>query len=184
MDDGRGQGSMSGVTLIELMVALGVLLAVLTLGVPGLTQLVTHNTRTAEVNAMLGHLGFARSEAIVRASEVVVCAVDASDLDGGCVGGTKGWAQGYAVIDVTSGEVLRFERGVAGIKIKSNVSRYSFTDDGSLNAAAGGSLSFCDARDRARDDAARSPEVAKPRKIVISGAGRTRVSSAADINCS
>jgi type IV fimbrial biogenesis protein FimT len=183
-DDSRGRASAAGVTLIESLVALGVLVIVLTLGVSGLTRLVKHNARSTEINAMVGHLGFARAEAIVRAREVVVCAVDAADLEGGCIGGTSGWADGYAVIDVASGEVLRFERGISGIKIKSNVSRYTFEDDGSLTAAAGGSLSFCDARDTARTDAERSADVTEPRKVVISGAGRVRVSAAADINCS
>jgi type IV fimbrial biogenesis protein FimT len=184
MDDNRGQGTTAGVTLIELIVALGVLVILLTIGVSGLTRLVTHNTRTTEINAMVGHLSFARAEAIVRASEVVVCAVDALGLEGGCIGGTSGWADGYAVIDVASGEVLRFERGVAGIKIKSNVSRYTFEDDGSLTTAAGGSLIFCDARDTARSDATRRDDVAEPRKVVISGVGRIRVSAPANINCS
>jgi prepilin-type N-terminal cleavage/methylation domain-containing protein len=62
-----------GVTLIELLVTMSILVILLTVGVGGMTTVVKRNTRATEVNTMIGHLNFARAQAVMRATTVRVC---------------------------------------------------------------------------------------------------------------
>lgn len=82
-----------GFTLIELIIALAVGAILLSIAVPGLTQLINGNRSTAYVNSLVGAIHLARSEAIKRNSAVVVCA---SSTGLSCVGN---WSQGWVVLD-------------------------------------------------------------------------------------
>ncbi len=165
-----------GVTLVELLITLAIAVIMLTLGATGMTSLVQRNTRATAVNAMVGHLNFARVQAVVRATDVAVCPVDTSDLAAGCTGGTEGWVDGYAVIEVGSGDVLRVQTCSESITMESTLSTFRFQDDGTLPSAAGGHITVCDARDDAEDNASRSADLMTPVEIIVSGIGRIRLS--------
>jgi type IV fimbrial biogenesis protein FimT len=174
-----------GVTLVELLVTMSILVILLTVGVSGMTTMVKRNARATEVNAMVGHLNYARAQAVLRATTVRVCAVDTSDLAAGCSGGTEAWADGYAVIVEDDGDVLRVEAGTASITMKSTVTAFRFRDDGTGTA---GHIKFCDVEDDAANDSSRSSNVVQPRQVIISGMGRVRISEKTsdneDIDCS
>jgi type IV fimbrial biogenesis protein FimT len=162
--------AMVGFTLIELMVTLGVLVILLTLGVSQLAYMVGHNSRTTEVNSMIGHLNFARAEAIFRASNIVLCPVR-SAAPGTCT--ETPWTDGYAVVDPNTGEALRHQKASKRVAIRStgNFSDgVTFQDDGSVRGAAGGSFHFCT-----------SAANVEPRRLVVSGVGRVLISE--DANC-
>ena len=162
---------MIGFTLIELMVTLSVLVILLTVGVPQLAYLVGHNSRTVEVNTMIGHLNFARAEAIMRASEIVLCPVRRGD-PATCT--ETPWSDGYAVVDPQTGEALRYQKSSHRVAIRPTrnfADGVTFQDDGSVRGAAGGSFHFCT-----------SVGNVEPRRLVVSGVGRTLVSG--DANCS
>ena len=173
-----------GFTLIELMVTLSILTILLTVGVAGMSQIVARNARVTEINAMIGHLNFARTEAVSRATDIIVCPVDPSDIGAGCTDDRSGWARGYAVIDAESLEVLRFQKGVGHIDIFSNIDRFTYEDDGTLTTAAGGSIFFCDSRDDAANDASRGRDIVAPRRLLVSGPGRVRIAETPNIDCS
>lgn len=61
-------------TLIELMVTLSVLGVILAIALPNLRDFVVGNRLSANVNAFIGVLSYARSEAIIRNQRVIVCA--------------------------------------------------------------------------------------------------------------
>jgi type IV fimbrial biogenesis protein FimT len=167
------QPRQTGFTLVELLVTMSIVVILLTVGVSGLTTMVKRNTRAAEVNSMLGHLNFARAQAVMRARDITVCPVDTSDVAAGCVANTKAWADGYAVIEAGSGEVLRVETATGRLDVVSTRNAFTFEDDGTLTTPVGGNISFCDADGDGVD----------PRRIVISGMGRTRLEESADISC-
>jgi type IV fimbrial biogenesis protein FimT len=62
-----------GFTLIELLISLTLLITLVTLGVPALQAMVSTNRLAGGVNDLVGTLAFARSEAVKRNQEVVVC---------------------------------------------------------------------------------------------------------------
>jgi type IV fimbrial biogenesis protein FimT len=175
---------MAGVTLTELMLAVGIGVILLTLGVSAFSDVVARNARVAEVNDMVAHLGYARSEAVLRSTDVAVCALANADPRAGCSDERQAWARGYGVVAVSSGEVLRVASPSGRLRIAANVDRFVFQPDGTLQGAAGGRIEFCDTADAAASDAARTADVVAPRRLIVSGPGRVRLASAADIDCS
>lgn len=63
----------SGFTLVELMVAVSILAVLTTLALPDLRQFVVSNRLSSDVNSFVGLVNYARSEAIVRNQDVVIC---------------------------------------------------------------------------------------------------------------
>lgn len=112
----------SGVTLLELMIAIAVLGVLLTVAVPGFNQLVLNNRQVAATNEFVGGIQLARSTAITRNSRVTICA---SSAQASCDGGN--WSEGWiAFVDVNgnqdreSGEVLLRTQGeVSNVNISS-----------------------------------------------------------------
>lgn len=86
-----------GVTLIELMVAISVLVILSTIGVPSLIEMV-HGARVAVLaNDLTLALNLARAEAVRRGEDVALCA----STDGQNCGGD--WDQGWIVIGLRDG---------------------------------------------------------------------------------
>lgn len=83
----------SGLSLVELMVTLAVLVVVLVLGVPQLQGLLAGNQMLTSSDTLVRALNFARSEAIKRGMRVTLC----PSSDGQqCASGTgSGWEQGW-----------------------------------------------------------------------------------------
>ena len=63
----------SGFTLIELMVTLAVAIILMASLVPAYTAVVQRNEVTAQINAFVGELKFARSEALKRGAVISLC---------------------------------------------------------------------------------------------------------------
>lgn len=85
-----------GLTLVELLATLAVLVISLTLIVPGWAMLSERSQLTAAANRLLGNLAFARSAAVTRSQAVSLCpSVDGS----ACSGDPFGWHHGYIVFE-------------------------------------------------------------------------------------
>ena len=89
----------SGLTLIELMIALAVLLIVVTVGIPSASTLVANNQMIATTNDLVTHLQYARSEAIKRKMRVSAC----SSSDGLVCANSIEWGVGWIVFTDDSG---------------------------------------------------------------------------------
>ncbi len=172
-----------GVTLLELLVTLSIAVMLLTVGVSGMTTLVKRNARAVEVNAMVGHLNFARAQAILRAATVVVCPIDPANATAGCDlnAGSAAWAGGYGVVDVDRDVVLRLVGASAAISLTSGQAGggsngFAFADDGTLSGSSGfktnGSIHFCD----------RDPDGIDGIRVTVSRMGRVRLSEDG-VNC-
>jgi len=69
----RSTSAARGVTLIELLVTISVLAVLLTIALPNLRDFVVGNRLSSNVNGFIGLVNYARSEAIVRNQDVVIC---------------------------------------------------------------------------------------------------------------
>ena len=81
-------GHAKGFTLIELLVTIVVLALLLSLALPGMRDFLVSNQLSTNVNAFIGLVNYARSEAIVRNQDVVICPKNSSTI--ACVSQT-GW---------------------------------------------------------------------------------------------
>lgn len=93
-----------GFTLIEMMVSLSILAVLATIAVPSFQNLIRDNRLTAETNNLVGHLQYARSEAIKRRMPVTACA----SADGIVCAETPHWENGWIVFTDASGELGEF----------------------------------------------------------------------------
>ena len=181
LPSGRERGAAQngfGFTLVELVVTLTVLGILTGIAVPQFTEFLRNSRRAATINELVASLTLARSEAVRRGVQVVVCkAVD----DTACVSGAgdtwqAGWlvfinsdADSPPVIDGMPDEpVLKVRTDqAAGYQLRpsSLVSDFIvFGADGS--ALQRGSFTYCDTRGAPR-----------ARAVVVNPVGRIRLSA-------
>lgn len=131
-----GKMHAEGVTLIELLVALGVMATLLTLGIPAFSDFLAANRMGAAANDVVSALHLARSEAVKRRTTVVFCASDNATVAApACSGGATpaaGWlvfADQNADARVDPGEVIVSAHGPLPADIAGN-SGWSNAGDG------------------------------------------------------
>lgn len=91
-----------GITLIELLVAMGIVAILASLAGPPFVRLIKSNTMSSTVNTFLADMRYARSEAVRRGGRVTLCRSEApEDVPPTCAtttpAGSKGWATGWVV---------------------------------------------------------------------------------------
>jgi type IV fimbrial biogenesis protein FimT len=126
----------NGFTLVELLFTVAILAIVLTLGIPSMTDFIDRSRATTEHRELVKTVNLARSEAITRGLDVNLSALSGSDWEKGF----RIWvdADGDATYD--AGEELRefgAFRSNADLSVTSNVSNFTFTSEGFLNATPG-----------------------------------------------
>jgi type IV fimbrial biogenesis protein FimT len=132
------------------MLIVGIIAAI---GLPTFKYVTGANRMATEVNALLGDMQYARSEAVKEGQFVVVCAsnVAAAGTQGGC-SGSGSWASGWIVFaDVNNNQtfntgsdiLLRVQPGFTGTDTfvgDNSLSAASFNREGFLSVYAGTSL--------------------------------------------
>ncbi len=196
----------SGFTLIEIMITMGIVGVLLTLGVPSLKSFMQSNQLIATTNEMLTTLHIARSEAIKLNKRVSIC----DSNDGKTCANVGDWTSGWIVFTDATGAtpgdltntglpcvaanvntdcILRIHDAIAdplltatGIYDSNNavITSFTFTSrglpKGANGAAQSGIFSICSFDS--------SDTVIDSRAVVLSLSGRVRVSdNAAVINC-
>lgn len=101
-----------GFTLIELMVTIAVLAIVIAIAAPSFTSVIQSNRTTALHHEILGALQLARSEAVKRRSDVIVCR---SEDRVNCANGAD-WTVGWIVREV-AGDVVKVWDPVNGMAL-------------------------------------------------------------------
>ncbi|MCC5869955.1 MAG: GspH/FimT family pseudopilin [Gammaproteobacteria bacterium] len=161
---------MRGVTLLELLTTVAVLAILTGLGAPALHAMVLDAQRTAGVNAFVGAVQLARSEAVKRHSPVTLCkTIDYRQ----CAGPGTDWTTGWLVfvpgnplqptrLDDPERILLAHQNSFNG-RIEAN--REAFVIRSGGVRSTNGTVIFCDDR-----------VAAHARAVIISTTGRPRSS--------
>lgn len=112
-----------GLTLIEMLVAISLLAVVLTTAIPAFGRFMVQQQLTASANALVGHLQYARNEAVIRRTRVAAC----PSLDGRNCSGTNRWDEGWIVYldpdnsgePESPGHILRVVEGDPDMRLRS-----------------------------------------------------------------
>lgn len=175
----RSSHRQRGFTLQELLVSLAIGGGVTT-GAAGMYAMVQDNKLTAAANELAAHLSLARSEAITRGHEVVVCA---SANQRQCTTSSESivsWQDGYLIYANTDNDshqdanepTLRAHNGHgAGIVVRSNRNgKLTFKPEG-VSPGSTITVAFC------------GTSRAKPaRYVIVQNGGRARVARQSDSN--
>lgn len=157
----------TGFTLIELMITLTILSVVMLIGIPSLKNFIKNDRLVTQINTLVGHLAYARSEAALRHQSVVVCA---SSTQTSC--STNNWASGWIIFvdsdsntDFSAGEdMLRVVDELSGGNTLTSTVGSSVTyDKRGFAPNSVGSFTLCDDRGDAH-----------MKSITISTTGRVR----------
>jgi len=82
----------SGFTLLELLIAIALIGIVTALALPSMRSFGQNDRLTTNINTMIGHLAYARSEAVKRSTQVSICiSSDAATCTG------SDWEEGWMV---------------------------------------------------------------------------------------
>ena len=140
-----------GFTLIEMMVTIAIAVVLLTLGVPSMKSMIERNAIANQVNAFIGSVITARSEAIKRNAPVVVCRSDNAETSSSpsCASSGTDWKGGWIVFldrdddkkfDASKGDVLLRVQGnfsnSGGIEQKTPLKKLQFRNTGLLSSGA------------------------------------------------
>lgn len=148
----------SGLTLIELLVAVVLFVILVALAAPNMQSFMRSNRLTAATNDLVASLNLARSAAVKRTTAVKICISNVAQDD--CDTGTGNWENGWItfidadndnIID-SSEKVLRVSRSLAGgTTIRSpqfgTGITITFKSDGSASdgsTSVAGSFKICD----------------------------------------
>jgi len=142
-----------GFTLIELMIAIAIVAIALTLAIPSFTTVIKNNRLITQINELVAHLSYARSEAIKRGSVISVCA----SADQAACGGAwnTGWItfldiNGNGDFDNATDAILRIHEGFDGSNTLDGSAAVStsasYLGSGFTNLAANATFSLCDDR--------------------------------------
>lgn len=85
----------TGFTLVELMIAIGIVAILAALAMPSFQNMIINNRITAQANTMVGSINVARSEAVKRGHGVSLCA----SSDGATCSGGSAFGGGWIVFD-------------------------------------------------------------------------------------
>jgi type IV fimbrial biogenesis protein FimT len=87
----------SGFTMIELIITMLIVAILLAIGVPSFKYVTASNRISTEVNALLGDMQFARSEAVKEGLPVTVCTSNNATSANPTCGGGNAWQGGWIV---------------------------------------------------------------------------------------
>ncbi|MDQ7983357.1 GspH/FimT family pseudopilin [Pseudomonas sp. G34] len=120
-----------GFTLIELMVTIAVLAIVISIAAPSFSNILRDNRTLAMTNELQGAIQLARSEAVKRRSNVVICRRNAAGDD---CDNSADWAAGWLILSGTT--VIKVWDAVTGLAVAGPGTGLTFKSNGTVTAAS------------------------------------------------
>lgn len=169
-----------GFTLIEMMISVAVLMVMVAVAVPQFQSLLLETRLTTESNRLLSDIQLARSEAIKRQANVLMCpSSNPEDSNPSCDVGASDWSSGWLVFANTdtntaynNGVDVLLNAGTAlrlGVVIKTNSAATGFmayNPDGTLDSDGNTArFALCDERGEAQGRQAEVTPVGRPEII-------------------
>ena len=109
-----------GFSLIELLVTVSLVAVVLALGIPSYQSITTSNRMAGEMNALMGDLQVARSEAVKQGSTVTICPTSSAAAPYAC-SNSGNWSGGWVIFvggsSATSSSPLRLQPALGGTDV-------------------------------------------------------------------
>ncbi len=100
------QMKMSGFSIVELVITLVIAAAMLTVGIPAFNNVMENNALAGAANRFISSIALARSEAVTRNIEVVMCRLNSTQTACDTSGGTN-WSDGWVIwADANGNNVL------------------------------------------------------------------------------
>jgi type IV fimbrial biogenesis protein FimT len=165
--ESRSKGA--GFTLIELMIVLAIMGVILSLALPGFSEITLSTKLKAYANELVASAYLARSEAIKRNVPMTLCASD----DGASCASSGDWEQGWIVLDPNNVVVRQQAALSSGYKVTSTGGR-TLTFDPSGAAGTPTTMKVC----------RKTPTAGgQDREVKISATGRPRVTRKTSGTC-
>lgn len=170
-----------GFTLIELMVTISIGAILMTLGVPMMRNLIERNAVSGQVNSFVGAVQLARSEAIKRGIQVVVCRSANAETSNTptCAASGTGWESGWIVFATrdTASPQMSWTSGDSDVLLRV---QGAITDSGGIEQNAFRKLVFrptglMSAGASQMTFNSKSLTSSQQRRVCVTMAGRTRV---------
>ena len=113
-----GRALQRGVTMAELVIVMLIVAIITAIGVPLYRHVTTDNRMATEVNALLGDLEYARSEAAREGRTITVCIAGSVTSPYSCAGtGTDTWQDGWIVfVDVNDNQTIASDQDVLRVQ--------------------------------------------------------------------
>jgi type IV fimbrial biogenesis protein FimT len=126
-----------GMTMIELLTVVSIVGILLGIGVPSFRYVTTSNRVSAEVNALLSDMQFARSEAVKEGQMVTVCPSSTAGQNQ-CDANSTTWQNGWIVFSDINGNQLVANPGTTILRRQSafTSAQDTFVSDNSLSFAS------------------------------------------------
>jgi type IV fimbrial biogenesis protein FimT len=159
-----------GFTLLELIITLGIIGVVTAIAVPSMGVYIKNDRLTTNINTLVSHLAFARSEAITQSQQVVLCV----STNGTSCTGTD-WALGWIVFSdfdangaVNGADtVLRAQQALEGDNTltSTTITTQVIYDNRGFTSTPAGTFSLCDDRGTANITARAISNSGRVRKV-------------------
>lgn len=138
----------TGFTLVELLTTVTTFTLLLSFAIPSFRSMAEHNQITSAYNSFISTIHFARSEAIKRGNNVIICKWD--NIQAAC-DSARNWQNGWAVFDdknsngskETNEDIIRIHKALpTNIQMHYNHVKLKYNANG-LSIGYAGTITFC-----------------------------------------
>ena len=169
-----------GFTLIELLVAIALSAIVLSFGIPSFSSFIKNGRVTTNTNALVGDINYARSEAVTRGEQIILCrSANPTAASPTCGGNNSNWSTGWLIFvsgdanstyDAGTDTLLRATSATLGtVTVKTNNvsdTHLTYKPDGTIDMGGGTAVfAVCDNRGEGYGNQLQVSPTGRPRLI-------------------